>query len=383
MPSAPVTLDHALQARLQELARDGLDRSLPAVSHRVGTRYRLGDCEVLGFCGNDYLGFGAEDAAPQAALPGATASRLVAGDLTFHRDAERDLADLVGYPDAVLFPSGFQLNVGVLPCLLEEGTTAYSDALNHASLIDGMRLARATIHRLAHRAAPPPVHSAPAWWICESLYSMDGDFAPIEPLHAFAAAGGNLYIDDAHALGLYPQGRGILASHGLRPTVYVGTLGKAFGAAGAFVAGSQTVCHWIRTRARSFVYSTGTWPGLAEHLRAMIPRIRGPEGDERRARLWENIAHFTQGMNLSRPQPSPIFPFLVGTNAKAVTISATLIARGIHVQPIRPPTVPEGTARLRVTMTATHSPAEIECLIATLSSVLADHGLLARDCVPP
>lgn len=379
-----MSLERRLLTRLAELDAAGLRRRLPPIAHRRGTRYELDGHAVVGFCSNDYLGF-AVDEATHVIPNGASASRLVSGDLPAHRALERALAAYVDTEDCVLFPSGFQLNVGVLPSLLEGDDVAYSDALNHASLIDGLRLARATVERLPHGTPPPlDASSAPGlvWWVCESLYSMDGDFSDPDAMRTALEQGHHLYVDEAHALGLYPHGAGLLQSHDLRPTVLVGTLGKAFGASGAFAAASATVCHWIRTRARSFVYSTGPSPALVSTIAGILPRITGAEGDDRRARLWRNVERFSTNLGITRRPPSPIVPFVVGSNERALECAAALLQAGFHVQAIRPPTVPDGTARLRLTLSALHTFDEIDALCDAMSTVFHDAGIEPSTSIP-
>lgn len=374
-------LNERLRRRLDALRDEGLARELPRVERRRGVRYELGGRPVTGFCSNDYLGLADHPLLRPAALAeqpaGATASRLVAGDLPEHRAAERALAALVGSADAVLFPSGFQLNVGALPALIDPDDRVFSDALNHASLIDGLRLARARPTILAHRAAPPPP-TGPTWWITESIFSMDGDTADAAALRDFVAAGGMLYLDEAHSLGLFPGGAGFARAHGIVPALLMGGLGKAFGLAGAFAAGSVEVCTWLRTRARSFVFSTGNAPALAHQATVAAGLIAGPEGDARRARLWANARVLAD--ELGQPPPvSPIFPVHVGPNELAVRLSRALLDRGWHVQAIRPPTVPAGSARLRITVTADHEPDQIRGLTADLRLLLQQLGVSLAD----
>lgn len=366
-------LNARLRRRLEDLHRDGLSRELPSIGRRDGTRYELAGRWVTGFCSNDYLGLADHPRLREIAVPqaGATASRLVAGDHPEHRAAERALADLVGLPDAVLFPSGFQLNVGVLAALIDPDDIVFSDALNHASLIDGLRLARSRPTILPHRASPPK-KSEPSWWITETIFSMDGDSADTAALRAFNETGGILYLDEAHALGLFPGGAGLARHHGITPAVLMGGLGKAFGLAGAFAAGSTEVCTWLRTRARSFVFSTGISPQLAQQAQIAAELVAGAEGDRRRARLWANAQQLAGALDLP-PPTSPIFPIIIGQNQRAVDLSRELYQRGWHVQAIRPPTVPPDTARLRITISAAHTPEQIAAFTADLRSLLQQH----------
>lgn len=359
---------------MQQERDASLDRRCPAASERVSLRYRLGGREVVSFCSNDYLGLAGEK--PSISAPsGASASRLVCGDLEVHREVERRFATLLGFEDAVLFPSGFQANVGVPSALLREGELVYSDALNHASLIDGLRLSPARREVLGHRCVPPGVGEAePSWWFVESVFSMDGDGPASADLDAHLAAGGCLYLDEAHAVGLHAGGRGRADALVHRPTVLVAPLGKAFGCAGAFVCASASVCAWIRGHARAFVFTTGVSPALTERIAHAIELVAGPEGDRRRERLWRNVEAMRSalGREGDETMASPIFPILVGDNRRALAISAALLERGWHVQAIRPPTVPEHGARLRVTVSAEHDLDTLERFAESLQTALRE-----------
>lgn len=347
------------------------------MSARDGVRYRLDDRPVVGLCSNDYLCLADEiRAAPTSA--GAGGSRLICGDLEGHRDVERSLASMMDTQDAVLFPSGYQLNVGVLPALIARGDIVCSDALNHASLIDGSRLARADVRVLPHLSAPDavalPAEPNALWWISESTFSMDGDVIDTAALQRHLARGGDAYVDEAHAVGLYANGTGLLARHGITPTILVGTLGKAFGVAGAFVGATTEICSWIRSRARSFVFSTGTSPAMVATIASAIERVRSADGDARRERLWAAIRHLAHRLGVEHA-PSPIFPIVIGDNHTTLAIAAALLERGWHVQPIRPPTVPDGTARLRITVSAGHDHGTLDAFADDLLMLLDDAGL--------
>lgn len=372
------TFESRLEARLAALAQADLLRRNPAITDRAGPRYRIDGNPVVGFCSNDYLGLADTTALGEldSVRSGAGASRLICGDLPEHRDVEQSLAALVALPDAVLFPSGFQLNVGVLPAILESEDRVASDQLNHASLIDGLRLARTNTVILPHGRAPTvDAVDGVAWWITESVFSMDGDRVDPLAIADHQRRGGATYCDEAHALGLFRGGQGWLASRGVVPTLLVGTLSKALGCAGAFVAGSRTACSWIRNRARSYVFSTGTSPVVVARIRAAIDLVSGAEGDRRRERLWSNATALARRLGSCDPPPSPIFPVLIGANAPALSLSRALLERGWHVQAIRPPTVPEGTARLRITVRADHDLAMIDRFADDLLRCCDAHGI--------
>jgi 8-amino-7-oxononanoate synthase len=369
--------------RLADLHAAGLLRRSPQVTGRDGVRYELNGRTVVGLCSNDYLGLAtcSRLAAPSGAPSGAGASRLICGDLPDHRELEASLATLAGTEEAVLFPSGFQLNVGVLPALLEATDLVDSDALNHASLIDGMRLAPAHTTILPHGHAPPPRPTqthAVHWWVTESVFSMDGDRVDPHAAREHLERGASMYVDEAHALGLFREGRGWLGHHGIRPTILVGTLSKAFGCAGAFLAASAPLCALVRNRARSFVFSTGTSPVLVARIARALERITSPEGDQLRERLWSNTHRLAAALGRPKTAPSPIFPVLIGDNHRALHLAGALLERGWHVQAIRPPTVPLGTARLRITVSAAHEPESLDAFAHDLLELLEREGIPLR-----
>ncbi|KIG14549.1 8-amino-7-oxononanoate synthase [Enhygromyxa salina] len=379
-------LDERLRVALEREREQALERRCPAPTERRGLHYRLGDREVVSFCSNDYLGL-AEERPPAPLQPsGAAASRLVCGDMQVHRDIEHRFATSMGFEDAVLFPSGFQANVGVPASLLQAGDLAYSDALNHASLIDGLRLSSATRRILGHLEAPPRAEPAAVrWWFVESVFSMDGDGPALADLDTHLALGGCVYLDEAHALGLYANGRGRAAQMSHRPTILVAPLGKALGCAGAFVCASSQVCAWIRGHARAFVFTTGVSPVLIPRIAHALELVAGPEGDRRRELLWRNVEALRTllgeraGLGGLERHASPILPVLVGDNRRALALSAELLDRGWHVQAIRPPTVPEDGARLRITVSAAHEPQTVERFARDLCELLDRHGLASAS----
>lgn len=371
-------LDRRLQAELAAQALAGLTRSPPQISHRDGVRYQLHGRPVIGFCSNDYLGLANDPRiAASTTQTGATASRLVCGDLEEHRSVESRLARLAGTEDTVLFPSGFQLNVGVLPALIRSGDQVFSDALNHASLIDGLRLTRAELRVLPHNTPPAlpasPTPDALRWWVTEALFSMDGDYADSVAMQHHLATGGCLYLDEAHSFGLFTKNghaTGHAGAHALAPTALIGTLGKSFGCAGAFIAASELACRWIRGVARSFVFSTGVSPLVATQIQQAIDLVDSPEGNQRRTRLWANVTHLARRLGVPDPH-SPIFRIILASNEEALRLSAKLVDLGWHAQAIRPPTVPRGTSRLRITVTAAHETAQIDAFADDLQALLS------------
>lgn len=377
-----------IREALAELEAAGLLRRPPRISGPQGTEIEIDGRPVLSFCSNNYLGLADHPALVAAASAstriegvGAAASRLITGTMDAHRDAEVAYAEFVGAESAALFSSGYAANVGTIQALAGPDDVIFSDALNHASLIDGCRLSRAKVYVYSHRdvdhlASLLQQHRAAsrrALIITDSLFSMDGVTAPLRDLAALGRSfEAGLLVDEAHALGVFgPGGRGLAAAQGVEPDVVVGTLGKSFGVAGAFVAGSKELVSLIRNRARSFVYSTATPPLLARAAIAALELVRG--ADEARQNLLANAARLRAeltllGFNVPSGE-SQILPVLIGENDRTMRLSAELLARGVFVQGIRPPTVREGTARLRLTPMATHRPEHIQRAIDAFASL--------------
>ncbi|KPK52528.1 MAG: 8-amino-7-oxononanoate synthase [Thiotrichales bacterium SG8_50] len=338
---------------------------------------------LLSFCSNDYLGL-ANDSRVIAALQrgagqygvGSGASHLVTGHCRAHHALEEELADFVGARRALLFSTGFMANLGVVMALAERHSLIAEDRLNHASLIDAARLARARTRRYPHadvgalrRQLGPEQRLSLI--LTDAVFSMDGDVAPLEALAALARE----HADDAHGLGVRgPQGRGSLAAAGLAPAgelILMGTLGKAFGVFGAFVAGDADLVELLIQRARSYIYTTALPAAVAEAVRAALAVVRA-EG-WRRERLRELIARFRAGaaqlgFTLTESE-TPIQPLLVGEASAALALADGLRARGFLVPAIRPPTVPAGSARLRVSFSAAHSPDQVDRLLRALAEI--------------
>ncbi|MBK1719733.1 8-amino-7-oxononanoate synthase [Thiocystis violacea] len=340
---------------------------------------------MLSFCGNDYLGLANHPEVIAALRQGAErwgvgsgAAHLVSGHSRAHQALEEALAEFTARPRALLFSTGYMANLGVITALAGRGDSVYQDRLNHASLLDGALLSRANLRRYPHTDAATLgrlIGEGPARLIVtDGVFSMDGDLAPLPALAPIArAAGAWLMVDDAHGLGVLGRnGRGSLDRFGLDSEavpILMGTLGKAFGTFGAFVAGSEDLIETLIQSARSYIYTTATPPALAEATLASL-RIAARD-DWRRERLGVLIAQFRAGaeqlgLALADSQ-TPIQPLLAGSAARALRWSAALGEAGILVGAIRPPTVPEGTARLRITLSAAHSEADVERLLAALA----------------
>jgi len=342
------------------------------------TPARRPDGAVL-FCSNDYLGLADRVTSGRA---GSGASRLVSGDRDEHRELERALASWLGTAGAQLFSSGYAANVGALSALASEGDLVVSDELNHASIIDGARLSRAKVVIVPHLdvaaveralvAGPRAKEGAPgprSWVVTESYFSMDADTPDLQRLRALCDEhGAGLYVDEAHAVGVMgPEGRGLCAAAGVSADVLVGTLGKAFGASGAFVAGCDELTRWLWNRARSFVFSTGPSP-VASHagLEGLHLATGSPELRNRVAAAAEMLRAGLRELGIAPLGWGHIVPWVVGDDRRATEIARALLERGFIVVAIRPPSVAPGTARLRLTATAAHTRTDIDGLLAAV-----------------
>ncbi|HKU86481.1 MAG TPA: 8-amino-7-oxononanoate synthase [Casimicrobiaceae bacterium] len=377
----------------RDLARrraNGLARERRIVESPQGARIRVGERTLLAFASNDYLGLAnapaliaaARDAALRWGV-GAGASHLIVGHAAAHAALEDELAAFVtpcAGARALAFSSGYLANLAILTALASRHDAIFADRLNHACLTDGALLSRASLVRYRHVDLDHLEHALAASGaqrkliVTDAVFSMDGDIAPLPELLRLADDHDAwLVVDDAHGFGVLGEGRGTLAHFGIESEriVYMGTLGKAAGVAGAFVAAHPSVIETLVQSARSYIYTTAAPPLLAETLRAALAAIR--EGDERRARLTELIAAFRQSSGdwpwKLLPSSTPIQPIVVGDVDATCAIADALLARGILVPPIRPPTVPAGTARLRVSLSAAHSPADVGTLVGALCGI--------------
>jgi len=383
-------------ARIAELDRSHLRRRRRVVVPESGARLRVDGQSTLAFCSNDYLGLAGHPALVQAACAGARefgvgsgASPLVSGHSAANEALEQALASFTELPRALYFYAGYATNIGIVPALVGEGDALFSDALNHACLIDGARLSRAHIHRYAHAdlgALDAALGQSPArrkLVISDAVFSMDGDIADIPALLALCERhDALLLLDDAHGFGvLGPQGRGSLAKFGLtgasasRRVLYMATLGKAAGVAGAFVAGDDALIEWLLQKTRSYIFATAAPPLLASALRASLHLIETEQW--RRDHLSRLIARLRDGLQpILRGTPwqlgdsvTAIQALVIGPNDEALAVMEGLRERGLWVPAIRPPTVPEGTARLRIALSAAHSEADVDRLIRALAEL--------------
>ncbi len=390
-----------LNRQLLELDAAALRRRRRTVLSPCGPSQQLQQSgQLLAFCSNDYLGLASHPELVEALAEGSHrwgagsgASHLVSGHSLAHAELEQELARWmqphIPGAQALVFCSGFMANLALMTALGDAQSTLLADKLNHASLIDGALLAKARLQRYPHgrldqlerllRDCQTPLKLI----VTDAVFSMDGDLADLPELLRLAEAHDAwVVIDDAHGFGvLGAQGHGSLEHFGLcsERLIYMGTLGKAAGLSGAFVAAHPTVIEWLLQRARSYIYTTALPPALAHALRASLALIEGPPGQRRRARLQDNVAQLRAGLAaLVERQPgwrlaqsaTAIQPLIVGGNDLAMRLSAALEAQGLWVPAIRPPTVPAGTARLRITLSAAHEPDQVQRLLDVLAAML-------------
>jgi 8-amino-7-oxononanoate synthase len=382
-----VSLHAELAAELAEREAGGLRRSRRLLESPQRARVTVDGREYLAFCSNDYLGLAADPRLSAAANEGIArygvgggASHLIIGHSTAHHELEEALARFVRQPRALLFSTGYMANMGVVSALTGRGDAIFADRLNHASLNDAALVSRAAFKRYAHNdldALERLLKTTPArrrLVVTDAVFSMDGDIAPVAALLELCERhDAYLFIDDAHGFGVLGEaGRGTLAHFNMASDrfIYMATLGKAAGVAGAFVAGDATLIETLIQNARTYIYTTATPPLLAHALLTSLQIIAAEEW--RRERLRALILQLREGLaaapwTLMSSDP-PIQPPLVGGNDEALALSASLAAAGLLVPAIRPPTVPQGTARLRISLSADHEAADVARLVEALAA---------------
>ncbi|MEJ2552954.1 MAG: 8-amino-7-oxononanoate synthase [Gammaproteobacteria bacterium] len=378
-----------LAAELARLRTEHLYRRRAVVDGPQGAEIVVDGTRYLSFCSNDYLGLASHPRVSMALKEGAEkygagsgASHLVTGHQRPHHALEEALAAFTRRPRALLFSSGYLANLGTVAALMGRGDTVWEDRLNHASLLDAGRLAGARLQRYPHCDAAAlrrrlTEHAGRCdMIISDGVFSMDGDLAPLPQLAKIAREHqACLMVDDAHGLGVMgAHGRGALEHFGLEGEavpVLIGTLGKAFGTCGAFVAGGEDLIEYLIQRARPYVYTTALPPAVAHATLASLQVLQ--EEAWRRQHLHDLITRFRRGAEqlgvALLPSSTPIQPLVVGAADRALALSQALRRHGIYVSAIRPPTVPKGTARLRITLSAAHSEAQVDRLLSTLESV--------------
>lgn len=374
---------------LQQLAQQHLLRELMTIDSPAGPTVTVQDRSVLQFASNNYLGLATHPAVKQAAIDtiqrygvGSGASRLISGSLLPQQRLEERLADLKGTESALGFSSGYLTNIGVIPALATTDSLILADRLCHASLVEGCRLSKATLRIFRHN---DPEHlktllsgrkaRRPVLIITEGVFSMDGDLAPLPDIVELARTyEATLLVDDAHGTGVMgAHGRGTVEHFGIPPhaLLHMGTLSKAIGVSGGFVAGPKDFTSYLVNTSRPFIFSTAPSPALAGAALTALD-ILAVEPD-RRTRLWGNRARLLDGLSSMgytlTPTQSPILPVLLKDPELAVRMSRALLEEGIFIPAIRPPTVPRHTSRLRITVTADHTPSHIDTCLSALHRV--------------
>ena len=380
-----MSLHTELAAELADRDVRGLRRVRRLLASPQRARVTVDGRDYVAFCSNDYLGLAADPRLAAAAREGIDrygvgggASHLILGHGTAHHELEEALAQFVRLPRALLFSTGYMANMGVVSALTGRGDAVFADKLNHASLNDAALVSRAAFKRYAHNDLDALARLLATTTarrrlvVTDAVFSMDGDIAPVAALLELCERhDAYLFIDDAHGFGVLGEaGRGTLEHFGITSDriIYMATLGKAAGVAGAFVAGDETLIETLIQNARTYIYTTATPPLLAHALLASLQIIAQEEW--RRERLRTLIAQLSDGLAASpwqlMPSETPIQPLLVGGNDAALALSARLTATGLLVPAIRPPTVPQGTARLRISLSADHEAADVARLVAAL-----------------
>lgn len=383
MPGGPI------EEELVKIKDAGLYRRLRRVEGDQGPTVSIDGREVINFSSNNYLGIAnhpdlaaaAKEAIDQYGC-GSGASRLISGNMTLHEELEVKLAQFKGTEAALVFNSGFQANTGVISTLAGEGDAIFSDALNHASIIDGCRLARAQTFVYAHKdlnQLEVKLKDATGFRrkliVTESIFSMDGDEAPLTEIVQLAEKyDAVVMVDEAHATGIFGAGgAGVVQKLGLgdRVLVQMGTLGKALGGFGAYIAGSHGLRDLLINRCRSFIFTTSLPPAVMAMALAAIDIVK--REPERRDALWQNCRSLNEGLSSLGFQvaasASPILPLIIGDATECMRFSEHLLEKGVFAQGIRPPTVPPGTSRLRITLMATHTRAQIDRALEAFKAV--------------
>ncbi|PAZ00636.1 MAG: 8-amino-7-oxononanoate synthase [Spartobacteria bacterium AMD-G4] len=386
-PEGDCPLNRFLLSGLEEIESRGLTRSLSALEGPQQTKVVRNGCELLNFSSNDYLGLAAHPALKLAAMAewersgfGSGSSRLICGTLAAHEELDHAIAEFKQTEAALSFSSGYAAAMGTIPALCGAGDVIILDKLSHACLVDAARLSGAVLRVFPHndlgkleshlKWAASKYPDGKKLIIAESIYSMDGDRAPLrEIVDLKERHGAWIFLDEAHAVGVIGrQGRGLADEEGVADHIEIqmGTLGKALGCHGAYIAGSTPLRDFLINRARSFIFSTSPPAPVAAASRKAIEIAASPEGDALRAKLWSNL-RYLQSLLSRKDAASAIFPILIGDESKAVETSKRLLHAGFLIPAIRFPTVAKGSSRLRVTLTATHLPSEIEALVQALS----------------
>ena len=384
--ATPSSNSESIQQQLEALEEKGLTRFLRTLP-QSGGKITWNDRAYVNFSSNDYLNLANDPRVKAGAIAaveefgcGATSSRLMTGHLTIHEQLEAALAKWVNQETCLVFPSGFQANLGMVTSLVDKSGAVFSDALNHASLVDGCRLSRAQTHIYTHNdmahlesLLQNTQVTGRKLIVSDSVFSMDGDHAPLKRLSELAQQYDCLLaIDEAHAIGIFGNGHGLCHALDVQPDVIVGTLTKALGSGGGFVAASRPIQDILINTARSFIFSTGLAPACAGSTLAALSVIEStPDlGDTLRTRA-EYLRTHLRDNGLDIPNyDSQIIPIVIGDNTKTMDCMHTLIEQGILLTAVRPPTVPKGTSRLRLSLTLAHENSDLKEAAATIAKVV-------------
>ncbi|MBX7149217.1 8-amino-7-oxononanoate synthase [bacterium] len=371
--------------KLDDLAQKGLYRTLRTTTSDQDATLTVNGRELINFSSNNYLGIANHPALKEASIKaigrygaGSGASRLITGSMTLHDELESAIATFKGTEAALVFNSGYLANTGVISCLVGEGDFIFSDELNHASIIDGCRLNKAKVmvyrhNDLSHLEELLKNHSRstihhPRFLIAtDTVFSMDGDLCPLPDIMKLAEKYDALvYVDEAHGTGVFGKnGRGVVEHYGISSAhpllIQMGTLGKALGSFGAYVCGSRDLINYLINKARTFIFSTSLPPSVLAASQAAINLLQSDASMTQK--LWENVRYF------KKEAVSPIIPVLVGDAQKTMELSQKLFEKGIWAQGIRPPTVAEGSSRIRFTVMATHTKEQLDLCLKALKDL--------------
>jgi len=385
-----------LNSRLDALRQSGLYRELRPVDSPQATHLQMAGQTLLNFSSNDYLGLANHPVLREAAIKaverfgsGSGSSRLICGSLAPFHELEASLAEFKQTESALSFATGYAAATGTICALMGKADIIILDKLVHACIVDAARLSGATLRIFAHndladlekllhwadhqRTTAPPERKPQILVVTESIFSMDGDAAPLREIVALKEKYHSwLMVDEAHGTGLYGEHqRGLTESLGVsgKIEIQMGTLGKALGSSGGFIAGSRVLVDFLVNRARSFIFSTAPVPAAAAAATAAIRLVQSAEGGERVAALWERVGQLTAGAAIAQTVPGAIVPFMIGDERAAVAAAVRLREQGIYIPAVRYPTVARGAARLRITLTANHTAAEVGQLLAALKTL--------------
>ncbi|MFO1486932.1 MAG: 8-amino-7-oxononanoate synthase [Verrucomicrobiota bacterium] len=400
------SFDEELNRRLASIREQGLLRELRGVDSPQGPRIEIGGRTLLNFSSNDYLGLANHPALKEAAIKatekfgaGAGASRLICGSLRPFHKLEEALAAFKGTQAALTFSTGYATAVGTITALLGKDDILIVDKLVHACIVDAAKLSGAKLRVFAHNdlgdleeklkwaveniqhPTSNVQHRRQALIVTESIFSMDGDAAPLKEIVALKDRyGAWLMVDEAHATGLYGENRrGLAEAHGVsdRIEIQMGTLGKALGASGGYICGSRALIDLLVNRARSFIFSTAPVPAAAGAALAALQLVQSTEGKELNSKLWSRAAEFNSALRTLHPElPSAIVPIIIGDESAAVSAAAQLREQGMFIPAIRYPTVARGAARLRVTITAAHTMNDVSFLTRALAQLETQNSKL-------